>query len=55
MFILNREALKTVDDVADVLELLGVVIMNDHPLAETHARLLTEYVPPVEEDVKTSN
>jgi hypothetical protein len=50
MFILNREALKTVEDVADVLELLGVVIMNDHPLAETHKRLLLEYVPPPEEE-----
>lgn len=44
MYMLNKEAIKTVADVADVLEMLGVMLMDDHPLVQRNLHLLMPYV-----------
>jgi len=44
MYMLNKDAIKTVADIADVFEMLGVILMDDHPLVQQNLHLLMPYV-----------
>jgi len=49
MYTINKEAVKTVEDVVNVLDMLGILLMDDHPLVEQNKHLLLKHT--VEEDI----